>query len=47
MKEKDIYKPHLMTVDYIKQETPDVKTFRFIFQDTEAGQKFSFLQGNF
>ncbi|MEK6646564.1 MAG: FAD/NAD(P)-binding protein [Candidatus Firestonebacteria bacterium] len=47
MKEKDIYKPHLMTVDYIKQETPDVKTFRFIFQDTEAGQKFSFSAGQF
>ena len=45
--EQNIYRPWLMTIREIKQETPDIKTFRLAFQDGAAGQQFTFDPGQF
>ena len=47
MEEKNIYKPYLMRVASVTDETPDVKTFRLEFIDEEAGKSFHFKAGQF
>lgn len=44
---ESIYKPHLMTVEAIAQETPDTKTFKLVFQDDEVRESFEFQAGQF
>jgi len=46
MKE-NIYKPFLMRVEKIIEETPDVKTLQLKFQNAEEKEKFSFRTGQF
>jgi len=43
----NIYEPHLMTLETMEQETPDVKTFRMTFQDPEVALSFTFEPGQF
>ena len=42
-----IYEPELMTVEAVIGETPDVKTLRLSFHDTEAKEIFAFKAGQF
>lgn len=42
-----IYKPYVMTVDSIRQETSDIKTFRLEFRDPAAQEAFQFSAGQF
>ncbi|MGA1844514.1 MAG: FAD/NAD(P)-binding protein [bacterium] len=42
-----IYKPSLMRIEHIKQETPDVKTFRLVFLDPVLKETFRFKAGQF
>jgi sulfhydrogenase subunit gamma (sulfur reductase) len=44
---ENIYQPHIMIIDDITVETPDVKTFRLKFQDPELEPDFSFKAGQF
>jgi sulfhydrogenase subunit gamma (sulfur reductase) len=43
----NIYKPYLMEIENIIEETPDVKTFRLKFKDPDDELKFSFKAGQF
>ena len=43
----NIYKPYLMEIENIIEETPDVRTFRLKFKNTEDAEKFSFKAGQF
>ncbi len=42
-----IYKPVLMRIEKIKEETSDVKTFRLVFLDQLLRQTFQFSSGQF
>jgi sulfhydrogenase subunit gamma (sulfur reductase) len=42
-----LYTPHLMEITEIRQETPDVKTFKLKFLDPEMQDRFSFHAGQF
>ncbi len=42
-----IYKPYVMAVDSIRQETSDIKTFRLAFRDPAAQTEFQFEAGQF
>lgn len=44
---ENTFLPHLMTVERIVQETPDIKTFRLTFQDDRVDGEFSFQPGQF
>ena len=44
---KNIYKPHLATIEQIVDETPDVRTFRLVFQDEAVRNSFTFRSGQF
>ena len=44
---ESIYQPHIMTIDDIVEESPDVKTFRLTFQDQKMKRSFSFKPGQF
>jgi len=44
---KNIYKPHLATIEAIRDETPDIRSFRLVFQDEELRDSFSFRAGQF
>lgn len=44
---ENIYKPYLMEIDQIVEETPDVRTFRLKFKNSEEAEKFSFKAGQF
>ncbi len=44
---KNIYKPHLATIEEIIDETPDVRTFRLVFQDEQVRDSFTFRSGQF
>ena len=44
---KNIYKPYLATIEEIIDETPDVRTFRLVFQDEEIRNSFTFRSGQF
>jgi sulfhydrogenase subunit gamma (sulfur reductase) len=43
----NIYKPYLMEIENIIEETPDVRTFRLKFKNTREAEKFSFKAGQF
>ena len=43
----NIYKPYLMEIDKVIEETPDVRTFRLKFKNAEDAEKFSFKAGQF
>jgi len=43
----NIYLPHLVEIIDIKQETPDVKTFKLSFPDEAAGKPFDYKPGQF
>jgi sulfhydrogenase subunit gamma (sulfur reductase) len=43
----NIYKPYLMEIEDIIEETPDVRTFRLKFKNAEEAEKFSFKAGQF
>jgi sulfhydrogenase subunit gamma (sulfur reductase) len=42
-----IYTPHPMTVESIRQETSDIKTFRLAFRDDSVKERFAFEAGQF
>ena len=44
---ENIYQPHIMIIEDIMVETPDVKTFRLKFQDSQLEQNFTFKAGQF
>ncbi len=44
---KNIYKPYLATIEEIIDETPDVRTFRLVFQDEAVRDSFTFRSGQF
>jgi len=43
----NIYKPYLMEIEQIVEETPDVRTYRLKFKNAEEAEKFSFKAGQF
>jgi sulfhydrogenase subunit gamma (sulfur reductase) len=43
----NIYKPYLMEIENIIEETPDVRTFRLKFKNSEDAEKFAFRAGQF
>ncbi|MEI6048023.1 MAG: FAD/NAD(P)-binding protein [Bacteroidota bacterium] len=43
----NIYKPYLMEIEQVVEETPDVRTFRFKFKNADDAEKFSFKAGQF
>ena len=43
----NIYLPYLMTIAEVRDETPDVKSFRLEFQDEAARESFRFKAGQF
>jgi len=47
MTDPNVYKPYLMKIDKITDETPDVKTFRLLFTDENDEKNFSFKAGQF
>ena len=44
---KNIYLPHLATIDSIVEETHDIRTLRLVFQDEQVRENFSFRAGQF
>jgi sulfhydrogenase subunit gamma (sulfur reductase) len=44
---ENIYKPYLMEIEQVIEETPDVRTFRLKFRNAEEAEKFSFKAGQF
>ena len=44
---KNIYLPHLATIQSIIDETPDIRTFRLVFQDEGVRENFTFRAGQF
>jgi sulfhydrogenase subunit gamma (sulfur reductase) len=44
---ENIYRPHVMTIEAITQETSDIRTFNLAFQDLQAGENFTFEAGQF
>ena len=44
---ENIYKPYLMHIDQVVEETPDVRTFRLKFKNPEEAGKFNFKAGQF
>jgi sulfhydrogenase subunit gamma (sulfur reductase) len=43
----NIYKPYLMEIENIIEETPDVRTFRLKFKNSADSEKFEFKAGQF
>ncbi|HYS42380.1 MAG TPA: FAD-binding oxidoreductase, partial [Geobacteraceae bacterium] len=44
---KNIYLPHLATIEQVTDEAPDIKSFRLVFQDEKVRDSFSFRAGQF
>lgn len=44
---ENIYSPHLAEIIEIKQETPDVKTFKLKLRDKETEESFNYKPGQF
>ena len=42
-----IYKPYLMEIESVIEETSDVRTYRLKFKNTADAEKFSFKAGQF
>ena len=47
MSAADIFKPYLMRIDQVIDETPDVKTLRLVFPMNGQGRDFAFRAGQF
>ncbi len=43
----DVFKPYLMRIDQVTEETPDVRTLRLAFQVEQQGRGFTFRTGQF
>ncbi|MGD9117264.1 MAG: FAD/NAD(P)-binding protein [Dehalococcoidia bacterium] len=43
----NVYVPHIMVIEKIIEETPNVRTFHFNFKDNELAKKFRFESGQF
>jgi sulfhydrogenase subunit gamma (sulfur reductase) len=43
----NVYVPHVMVIEKIIEETPNVRTFHFNFKDKELAKKFRFESGQF
>lgn len=44
---QNIYLPYLATIEEVIQETPDVRTLRLVFQDSDIRENFTFRAGQF
>jgi NAD(P)H-flavin reductase len=44
---ENLYLPHLVTIEDIRRETPDVRTFRLVFKDPAVRDSFEFKAGQF
>jgi NAD(P)H-flavin reductase len=44
---KNLYLPHLVTIEDVRQETPDIRTYRLVFQDPAVRDSFEFKAGQF
>lgn len=44
---ENIYKPYLMEIQKVVEETADVKTYRLLFKNQEEAEKFTFKAGQF
>jgi len=42
-----VFKPYLMKIEQVTEETPDVKTLRLTFADEREGREFNFRTGQF
>lgn len=42
-----LYTPHLMRIEEVRRETPDVKSFKLRFLDPAVAERFSFRAGQF
>jgi sulfhydrogenase subunit gamma (sulfur reductase) len=47
MSDADIFKPYLLKIEQVIEETPDVKTLRLVFLDELEGKRFTFRTGQF
>jgi sulfhydrogenase subunit gamma (sulfur reductase) len=47
MNAANIFKPYLLKIEQVIDETPDVKTLRLVFVDEQEGKNFSFRTGQF
>ena len=47
MSAADIFKPFLLKIEQVTEETPDVKTLRLVFADEQEGKDFTFRTGQF
>jgi sulfhydrogenase subunit gamma (sulfur reductase) len=43
----NLYQPHLMRIEEMRDETPDVRTYKLIFKDPKVAENFQFLAGQF
>ncbi|MBI4949108.1 MAG: heterodisulfide reductase subunit F, partial [Deltaproteobacteria bacterium] len=43
----NIYLPHLVTIEDIYEEAPDVRSFRLVFKDKALREAFDFKTGQF
>ncbi len=43
----NLYQPHLMSIEEITDETPDIRTLRLSFQDAVVAESFDFKAGQF
>ncbi len=43
----NIYLPHIVKIEDIYRETPDVRSFRLVFQDKKVRESFEFRTGQF
>ncbi|MEE8574085.1 MAG: FAD/NAD(P)-binding protein [Thermodesulfobacteriota bacterium] len=43
----DIYLPHLVTIEDIVEEAPDILSYRLVFKDPEVKESFDFKVGQF
>ena len=44
---KNIYLPHLATIEEVTQETPDIQSLKLVFQDELVRENFTFRAGQF
>jgi NAD(P)H-flavin reductase len=44
---KNIYLPHLATIEQVIDETPDIRSFKLVFQDEKVRDSFTFRAGQF
>ena len=44
---ENLYRPWLMRIEAISDETPDVRTYRLSFRDRQVRSLFTFMPGQF